>query len=135
VWTSAVVAVLLAIRAYRAESVPRGVLLAGGLIISVVAAEFTGYLLPWDQLALWQVTVGTNMMGYRIVWGDQVRFALLGGTEVAIATLRKWLILHVALGLTTIGLTALGWRRSRRPDPDPVADGSDEWAIDVPVGV
>ncbi len=26
--------------------------------------SFTGYLLPWDQLALWAVAVGTNMMGY-----------------------------------------------------------------------
>ena len=39
--------------------------------------SFTGYLLPWDQLALWAVTVGTNMMGYTPVFGDQVRFLLL----------------------------------------------------------
>jgi quinol-cytochrome oxidoreductase complex cytochrome b subunit len=31
--------------------------------------SFTGYLLPWDQLALWAVTVGTNMMGYTPVFG------------------------------------------------------------------
>ena len=31
---------------------------------------FTGYLLPWDQLALWAVTVGTNMMGFTPVFGE-----------------------------------------------------------------
>ncbi len=40
--------------------------------------SFTGYLLPWDQLALWAVTVGTNMMGYTPVFGNEVRFVLLG---------------------------------------------------------
>ena len=44
--------------------------------------SFTGYLLPWDQLALWAVTVGTNMMGYTPVFGEQVRFVLLGGMEI-----------------------------------------------------
>ena len=49
--------------------------------------SFTGYLLPWDQLALWAVTVGTNMMGYTPVFGDQVRFVLLGGVEIGTDTL------------------------------------------------
>jgi quinol-cytochrome oxidoreductase complex cytochrome b subunit len=44
--------------------------------------SFTGYLLPWDQLALWAVTVGTNMMGFTPVFGDQVQFVLLGGVEI-----------------------------------------------------
>ncbi len=35
--------------------------------------SFTGYLLPWDQLALWAVTVGTNMMGYTPVFGNLAR--------------------------------------------------------------
>ncbi len=41
--------------------------------------SFTGYLLPWDQLAIWAVTVGTNMMGYTPVFGRQVKFVLIGG--------------------------------------------------------
>jgi hypothetical protein len=52
---------------------------------------FTGYLLPWDQLALWAVTVGTNMMGYMPVFGSQVRFELLGGFEIGPATLLRWI--------------------------------------------
>ena len=48
------------------------------LLTLTLLLSFTGYLLPWDQLALWAVTVGTNMMGYTPVFGNQVRFALLG---------------------------------------------------------
>ena len=55
--------------------------------------SFTGYLLPWDQLALWAVTVGTNMMGYTPVFGDQVRFVLLGGVEIGTDTLLRWYVL------------------------------------------
>ena len=40
------------------------------LLMLTLLLSFTGYLLPWDQLALWAVTVGTNMMGYTPVFGD-----------------------------------------------------------------
>jgi quinol-cytochrome oxidoreductase complex cytochrome b subunit len=46
------------------------------LLTLTLLLSFTGYLLPWDQLALWAVTVGTNMMGYTPVFGSQVRFVL-----------------------------------------------------------
>ena len=59
--------------------------------------SFTGYLLPWDQLALWAVTVGTNMMGYTPVFGSQVRFVLLGGAEIGGPTLLRWYVLHVLM--------------------------------------
>ena len=42
------------------------------LLTLTLLLSFTGYLLPWDQLALWAVTVGTNMMGYTPVFGSQV---------------------------------------------------------------
>ena len=58
---------------------------------------FTGYLLPWDQLALWAVTVGTNMMGFTPVFGDQVRFVLLGGKQIGAETLLRWYVLHVLM--------------------------------------
>ena len=54
--------------------------------------SFTGYLLPWDQLSLWAVTVGTNMMGFTPVFGDQVRFVLLGGKQIGAETLLRWYI-------------------------------------------
>ena len=65
------------------------------LLMLTLLLSFTGYLLPWDQLALWAVTVGTNMMGYTPVFGNQVRFVLLGGVEIGTDTLLRWYVLHV----------------------------------------
>ena len=93
-------------------------LVAGpGLAVVVVAATFTGYLLPWDQLALWAVTVGTDMHGYRQVFGSQVRFVLLDGTEIGPATLWRWFVLHtVALSLVAVAGLAVAWHPRRRAD-------------------
>jgi quinol-cytochrome oxidoreductase complex cytochrome b subunit len=67
------------------------------LLTLTLLLSFTGYLLPWDQLALWAVTVGTNMMGYTPVFGNQVRFVLLGGAEIGTDTLLRWYVLHVLM--------------------------------------
>src|SRR5918999_2469369 len=67
------------------------------LLLLTLLLSFTGYLLPWDQLALWAVTVGTNMMGYTPVFGTQVRFVLLGGAEISTNTLLRWYVLHVLM--------------------------------------
>jgi len=67
------------------------------LLVVTLGLAFTGYLLPWDQLALWAVTVGTNMMGYTPVFGNQVRFVLLGGAEIGTDTLLRWYVLHVLM--------------------------------------
>jgi quinol-cytochrome oxidoreductase complex cytochrome b subunit len=65
------------------------------LLLLTLLLSFSGYLLPWDQLALWAVTVGTNMAGFVPVIGDQVKFALLAGVEVSAATLLRFYVLHV----------------------------------------
>ena len=65
------------------------------LLLLTLLLSFTGYLLPWDQLALWAVTVGTNMAGFVPVFGNQVKFALLAGVEVTAGTLLRWYVLHV----------------------------------------
>jgi quinol-cytochrome oxidoreductase complex cytochrome b subunit len=65
------------------------------LLLLTLLLSFSGYLLPWDQLALWAVTVGTNMAGYVPVMGAQVKFALLAGVEVSAATLLRFYVLHV----------------------------------------
>ena len=67
------------------------------LLTLTLLLSFTGYLLPWDQLSLWAVTVGTNMMGYTPVFGNQVRFVLLGGVEIGDNTLLRWYVLHVLM--------------------------------------
>ncbi len=34
------------------------------LLILVVLSNFTGYLLPWDQLSFWAVTISTSLLAY-----------------------------------------------------------------------
>jgi quinol-cytochrome oxidoreductase complex cytochrome b subunit len=67
------------------------------LLLLTLLLSFTGYLLPWDQLALWAVTVGTNMMGYTPVFGSQIQFVLIGGSTISSATLLRWYVLHVLM--------------------------------------
>jgi len=67
------------------------------LLLLIVAANFTGYLLPWDQLAYWAVTVGTSLMDYIPIIGEPLTRFLLGGSEVGAATLTNFYGLHIAL--------------------------------------
>ena len=61
------------------------------LLVLTFAFSFTGYLLPWDQLSLWAVTVGANLAG-------DARFLLLGARTVGEDTLNRFYVLH-CLGL------------------------------------
>ncbi|HUO46353.1 MAG TPA: selenite/tellurite reduction operon b-type cytochrome ExtP [Acidimicrobiia bacterium] len=65
------------------------------LLFLTLFLSFSGYLLPWDQLAYWAVTVGSNMAGFTPVMGDQVKFLLLASVEVSAATLLRFYVLHV----------------------------------------
>jgi len=67
------------------------------LLLLTLGASFTGYLLPWDQLAYWAITVGTNIAGYAPVIGSATRGLLLGANEVGQAALIRFYTLHVAL--------------------------------------
>ena len=67
------------------------------LLLLIVAANFTGYLLPWDQLAYWAVTVGTSLLSYVPMIGDYLVNFALGGPEVGAATLTNFYGLHVAI--------------------------------------
>ena len=65
------------------------------LLLATLLLSFTGYLLPWDQLAYWAVTVGTNIAREAPIVGTTVRFLLLGGHEIGQATLLRFYVLHV----------------------------------------
>jgi quinol-cytochrome oxidoreductase complex cytochrome b subunit len=67
------------------------------LLVLIVAANFTGYLLPWDQLAYWAVTVGTSLFAYIPLIGEPLTRLLLGGPEVGAATLTNFYGLHIAV--------------------------------------
>ncbi len=51
------------------------------LLFLTLGLSFTGYLLPWDQLAVWAVTVGTSLAGYSPLIAKQANFLLLGGVD------------------------------------------------------
>jgi quinol-cytochrome oxidoreductase complex cytochrome b subunit len=85
------------------------------LLVLTLLLSFTGYLLPWDQLAIWAVTVGMNMAGTVPVVGEDTRFVLLGGFEVGDAALVRFYTLHViGLPLLAAIFMAVHFWRIRR---------------------
>jgi quinol-cytochrome oxidoreductase complex cytochrome b subunit len=82
------------------------------LLLLTFFLSFTGYLLPWDQLAYWAITVGTSLAAYVPFIGEQVSQLLLGGNQVSSATLLRFYVLHVALLPTVLvmGIVIHLWR-------------------------
>ncbi len=67
------------------------------LFILTLGMSFTGYLLPWDQLAFWAITVGTSIAAYAPLVGQALRFVLLGDDAVGREALLRFYVLHVAV--------------------------------------
>ena len=68
-----------------------------GMLLVTLFLSFTGYLLPWDQLAFWAVTVGTNIAS-SVPWvGPAIRELLIGGRAIEQATLIRFYVLHIVL--------------------------------------
>jgi quinol-cytochrome oxidoreductase complex cytochrome b subunit len=82
------------------------------LLLLTLGLSFTGYLLPWDQLAFWAITVGTNIAAYTPLVGDRVKFLLLGGHAIGPITLLRFYVMHcVILPLAMLLLISLHvWR-------------------------
>ncbi len=105
------------------------------LLVLTFLLSFTGYLLPWDQLSMWAVTVGSNMaravplVGHEgpgqqwltidgidmITSTSDPRFVLLGAPAVGEETLNRFYVLHcVALPLVASFLCAVHFWRVRK---------------------
>jgi quinol-cytochrome oxidoreductase complex cytochrome b subunit len=105
------------------------------LLVLTLLLSFTGYLLPWDQLAVWAITVGSNMaratpfLGHEgpgasllafgglnfVHAGDDARFGLLGGRFVGEGALLRFYVLHcVGLPLAAATLMAIHFWRVRK---------------------
>jgi len=105
------------------------------LLVLTLLFSFTGYLLPWDQLAMWAVTVGSNMaraspgLGVEgpgsqlmaigdiplITAGSDVRFVLLGGRFVGEGALLRFYVLHcIGIPFIFVMLLAAHFWRIRR---------------------
>ncbi|MCC6615716.1 MAG: cytochrome b N-terminal domain-containing protein [Anaerolineae bacterium] len=67
------------------------------LLLGVMLASFSGYVLPWDQLSYWAATVLSGLVGYVPVIGDGLRELLVGGSEIGAVTLRNVYALHILL--------------------------------------
>ena len=85
------------------------------LLLATLLLSFTGYLLPWDQLAYWAITVGTNIASAAPLIGDSMRFILLGGNAIEQSTLIRFYVLHCFfLPLIVIGLFSYHMWRVRK---------------------
>jgi quinol-cytochrome oxidoreductase complex cytochrome b subunit len=86
----------------------------GGLILLliVISFNFTGYLLPWDQLAFWAITVATSLLGYIPLVGQAISNFLLAGPEVGQGALRNFYAIHVAVlpSILLLVMTYHFWR-------------------------
>jgi quinol-cytochrome oxidoreductase complex cytochrome b subunit len=85
------------------------------LLFFTIALSFTGYLLPWDQIAYWAITIGGNMAGYVPVFNRVGQLLVFGGIEVGQNTLLRFYVLHViALPLVAAVLLAIHFWRIRK---------------------
>jgi quinol-cytochrome oxidoreductase complex cytochrome b subunit len=98
-----------------------------GLLVLTLALSFTGYLLPWDQLAYWAITIGANIAqsprevtdalgitdGFDL--GGLQRHLLLGSDVVGEEALIRFYLLHVMiLPLLLVLLLAVHFWRIRK---------------------
>ena len=87
------------------------------LLVLTLLLSFTGYLLPWDQLSVWAVTVGSNMAGAVPFVGSEglVQPLLLGARKVGEETLNRFYVLHcLAIPLAAALLMGLHFWRVRK---------------------
>jgi len=85
------------------------------LLAAIAASAFTGYLLPWDQLAYWAVTIVTGMAGYVPFAGAALAGLLRGGSEIGPETLGTYYALHTQWlpALLLVGALFHFWRVRR----------------------
>jgi quinol-cytochrome oxidoreductase complex cytochrome b subunit len=67
------------------------------LLMVTLFLSYTGYLLPWDQLAFWAITVGSNILAAVPVLGAKIRFLILGGHTVNANALLRFYVLHCVI--------------------------------------
>jgi quinol-cytochrome oxidoreductase complex cytochrome b subunit len=85
------------------------------LLLGVVASNFTGYLLPWDQLSYWAITIVTGMLGYVPVLGEWLQRTARAGTEIGASTLILFYTLHTTvLPVLLVALMAFHFWRVRK---------------------
>ena len=85
------------------------------LLLITLLLSYTGYLLPWDQLAYWAITVGSNISSAVPLVGSKIHFLLLGGNQVNANALLRFYVLHcLILPLAALLFVAVHFWRIRK---------------------
>ncbi len=64
------------------------------LLIATLFLSFSGYILPWDQLAYWALTIGMSIASAFPFIGKSIRFILIGGNVLGQNSLLRFFVLH-----------------------------------------
>jgi cytochrome b6 len=85
------------------------------LLLITLFLSYTGYLLPWDQLAYWAITVGSNIASTVPLMGNKIHFLMLGGNMVNANALLRFYVLHcLILPLVAMLFIAVHFWRIRK---------------------
>jgi len=85
------------------------------LLLLVLVSIFTGYLLPWDQLAFWAITICTSMLEYVPGVGIWLQELIRGGSDIGPATIMIFYTLHTTIiPFSLILIMALHFWRVRK---------------------
>jgi quinol-cytochrome oxidoreductase complex cytochrome b subunit len=108
-------------------------IVGASLLLVVLANAFTGYLMPWDQLAYWAITISTGMLAYVPLVGPLLQRVARGGAEIGPDTLILFYTVHTSIVPTAlVALMAFHFWRVRKaggvvvppPGPgEPTGDG------------
>jgi ubiquinol-cytochrome c reductase cytochrome b subunit len=91
------------------------------LLILTLVLSFSGYLLPWDQLAYWAVTIGSSMADAAPLFGSAANLLLRGGVDIGAGTLLRFYLLHVfALPALTILFISIHYYAVRKQELSPI---------------
>ena len=92
-----------------------------GLLFITLFLSFSGYLLPWDQLAYWAVTVGTSMADAAPFVGNATNLLLRGAPDIGAGTLLRFYLLHIfLLPILAIVLISVHYYAVRKQELSPM---------------
>ncbi len=106
------------------------------VVASMLVAVSSGRRLPWLQVALWEVTVGSEYRGVWFIGSDKVRFVLTPGGEIEPGRYRMWLVMHVIVvpicsAAAVLAVVAIRRVRDRRAADAVLAEARRPSAVEI----
>jgi ubiquinol-cytochrome c reductase cytochrome b subunit len=91
------------------------------LLLFTLLLSFSGYLLPWDQLAYWAVTIGSSMAEAGPLVGNALNLLLRGAPDVGAGTLLRFYLLHIfMLPMLTLIMISVHYYAVRKQEISPL---------------